>query len=125
MKKSTSIYKKLSYEVFVDLLTELFLINSEIGSSIKVKLKSLKYELAKLFKGIFEACSIKPFISNLDNPAFGQDDQFRIQEQDYVNYFLQVCTDIMEDKRFLSYYEEKFSLNDQILLMVQLTNNQM
>lgn len=91
---------------------------------IKVKLKKLKYKLAKLFKEILEYGSIKQLIANLDNPAFSQD-QIRVQEQELVDYFIQICCDVMEEKRFLCYYEEQFSLSEQIMLIAQLANDKM
>jgi len=91
---------------------------------IKVKLKKLKYKLAKLFKEILESGSIKQLISNIDNPTFSKD-QIRIQEQELVDYFIEICYDIMEDKRFLCYYEEQYSLSEQIMLIAQLTNDKM
>ncbi len=96
--------------------------NQTISSLIMVKLKTLKFQQTKLFKEVIESNSIKPLISNLDNPVFSQD-QIKVQEQECVNYFVQVCCDIMEEKRFLCYYEEKFSMSEQINLVQQLTES--
>ena len=93
-----------------------------ISSLVLLKLKTLKYQQTKLFKEIVESNSVKPLISNLDNPVFSQD-QIKVQEQECVDYFVQVCCDIMEEKRFLCYYEEKFSMSEQITLVRQLTDN--
>jgi hypothetical protein len=90
-----------------------------MGFVIKSKLKCLKFHLTKLFKKIFESNTIKPLIKNLDN--LNQEEQ----TQYCVDTFTRICCDLLEDERFLCYYEEKFNLSEQIGLMVQLSNNKL
>ena len=82
-------------------------------------MKSLKYQLTKLFKRIFESCSLTPIINNLD----ASQNQELIQN--YIDNFVKLCSDLLENEKFACYYEEKFNFSDQISLMVQLTNNKM
>lgn len=124
MIKESHLVVKLVFLIKITFLfkVEFYLICRETGELIKAKLKILKYQLSKLFKFILESGSIKPMIANLDNPALSHD-QIKVQEQECLDYFIQVCCDIMEEKRFLCYYEEKFSLSEQISLIAQLTDS--
>ena len=92
---------------------------SETISLVKIKLKRLKYQLTKLFKRIFESCSLTPIINSLE----ASQNQEIIEN--CIENFVKLCSDLLEHEKFACYYEEKFNLSDQIGLMVQLTNNKM
>jgi hypothetical protein len=87
---------------------------------IKKKVKWLKYELTKVFNKIILNCCMNPIIENLDNklPASQQIDY-------YLDNFMKICCDLLEDKRFLCYYEEKFDLSQNLELVYQLGDKKM
>ncbi|RNA20224.1 activating signal cointegrator 1 complex subunit 2 isoform X1 [Brachionus plicatilis] len=89
--------------------------NSENIGFIKIKLSGLKYEMTKLFSLIFEHSLVKPIIESLD--SFSSSDQI----QQLTDSFVKICCDILEDKHFLCYFEEKFNFSEQIDLIFQLS----
>lgn len=88
---------------------------------IKTKLKALKFQLAKLFKKIFETSSISPILMNVDSIEPNKESELR----NYVDKFFKTCSDLLEYEQFLCYYEEKFKLSEQIDIVVQLSGSHM
>lgn len=92
---------------------------SEDISYLKMKLSGLKYEMAKLFNLIVDNSLVKPIIESLD--SFSSNDQ----TQQLIDSFVKICSDILDDKHFLCYYEEKFNFSEQIDLIYQLSNGRL
>lgn len=92
---------------------------SEDISFLKIKLSGLKFEMAKLFNLIIDNSLIKPIIESLD--SFSSNDQ----TQKLIDSFIKICSDILDDKNFLCYYEEKYNFSEQIDLIYQLSNEKM
>jgi hypothetical protein len=47
------------------------------------------------------------------------------QMQNYIESFLKLCYELLEEKNFLCYYEEKFNLCEQIELVFEMSGNRM
>ena len=95
---------------------------SELTNTIGVllqKLNTLKHEQTKLVSRIVFDCSVKPMMDSLENFALNEQSQF------YVENFLKLCHEILDEKQFLCYYEEKFGLSEHIELMYQISGNRM
>ncbi|CAF0807739.1 unnamed protein product [Brachionus calyciflorus] len=94
-------------------------LNNETASLIKIKLSALKYQMAKVFSLILQHSLIDPIIENVDTFKTSQ------QIQSLIDNFVKICCDILDDKRFMCYYEEKFNLSEQIDLVYQVSGGKM
>jgi len=90
----------------------------------------LKYQLARLFKKIFDICSINPILKRDDESNFISSESASSSSppkklQFYVDIFFKICSHMLEYEKFLCYYEEKFQLSEQIDIVVQFSHNEM
>ena len=76
--------------------------------------------MAKLFKKIFEACSITPILKGVDS-----EEKSTQKHRHYFDVFIKICSHMLEYERFLCYYEEKFKLSESIDIVVQFSDNEM
>lgn len=82
-----------------------------------LKLRGLKSEMLTLFHQILVESSLKPMMNNLDS---GRD-----QTQNHFDNFFRLCYELLEEKHFLCYYEEKFGLVEQVELVFQMSGDKM
>ena len=67
-------------------------------------------------------CSITPIIENLDqSTGRGEDSNM----QYYVDTFVKIICELIDDRRFLCYLEEKFQVSEQIQLIVEIADEKM
>lgn len=98
--------------------------HAETAGPVKLKIKCLKYQLAKTLNSIITNCCVKPIIDNLDSSNC-KSSMLQHQAEFYFDNFLKLCCDLLEDKRLLCYYEQHFGLLEQIELVYQLSDNRM
>lgn len=94
-----------------------FVYLSETARLIRSKIKWLKYEFASVYNKILHISCINPILENADK-ASNQIDY-------YVDNFMKVCCDMLEDRRFLCYFERKFNLTDSLDVVYQLSGKKM
>ena len=90
--------------------------HNELTVLVKSKLKMLKQEIAKLFNNIFLNCSVNPMINNIEELA-------KESQHHHIEKFIKICCEVLEYKRFLCYFEEKFNFSEQVDLVFQLADN--
>lgn len=85
--------------------------------------------MARLFKKIFDICSINPILKRDDesNGIISESASSSPPKklQYYVDIFFKICSHMLEYEKFLCYYEEKFKLSEQIDIVVQFSHNEM
>lgn len=75
--------------------------------------------MTKLFSLIIDNSLIKPIIQSLDS-HLSMD-----QIQQLIDSFVKICSDILEEKNFLCYLEEKFNFSEHIDLIFELSTDKM
>lgn len=75
--------------------------------------------MTKVFNLIIQYTLVNPIVENID--AFKSSQQI----QSNIDNFVKICCDVLDDKRFLCYYEEKFNLSEQIDLIFQVSDGKM
>jgi activating signal cointegrator complex subunit 2 len=108
--------------------------NDSIVLMIK-KLKTLKNEFTSLFHRILINICVTPIMETFSSSQSSVKNDLKsiaqtMQQQNekptlqtHIDKFIKLCSDLLEFRRFASYYEHKHQLSDQIEMIFQISGN--